>query len=406
MFEKIAKKFGTPFHLYDEKILNQRCSHLTDTFSKFYGFKEFFAVKTTPTPALMKIMHEMHGFGMDCSSLGELLLCEKMGITGEDIMFTSNNTSREEFIKAVEMKVIINLDDISLIDHLIEAVGEKKFPELLCFRINPGKVTHGNTIIGNPAEAKYGLTLDQIIPAYKRLQDLGVKRFGLHTMVASNEINAEQFPETVEILITQVIRLQEELGIDIEFIDIGGGFGVNYKPEESPLDIEKISISIEKIFSTLDEKNISYPKLFMEHGRWIMAPTGVLVTKVNSHKNIYRKYVGVDACMADLMRPGMYGSYHHITVPAREGDEREVVDVVGSLCENNDKFAIQREIPVTQRGDLVVIHDAGGHGRSMGFNYNAKLRSQEILLQENGEAQLIRRKETYEDYFATIENFI
>lgn len=402
--QNIDQKFSTPFHLYDEKILNTRCKNLNEAFNGFKGFKEFFAVKTTPTPALMRRMHKNHGFGMDCSSLGELILCEKIGITGEEIMFTSNNTSDEEFRKASELKAIINLDDISLIDHLDNAV--KTFPELICFRINPGGQKDGNVIIGSPLEAKYGLTLDQIIPAYKKAKDLGAKRFGLHTMVASNELSSEYFPETVQILIDQLKKLKAELDIEIEFINIGGGFGVDYKPEDSKLDIKKIATGIEKIFSSLEKENIKIPNLYMENGRWITAPAGFLVTKVRSHKNIYRKYVGVDACMADLMRPGMYGAYHHISVPGKEDAKKQVVDVVGSLCENNDKFAIQREIPVTEKGDLVVIHDAGGHGRSMGFNYNAKLRTQEILFTEQGETIQIRRKETLDDYFATIEDFM
>lgn len=406
--EKISDRFGTPFHLYDEKTLHQRCTHLTKTFEKFYGFKEFFAVKGTPTPALLHIMHQKHNFGMDCSSLGELLLCEKIGIKGDEIMFTSNNTTQEEFIKALEMKVRINLDDISMLEHLQEAVENsgQSFPESLCFRINPGDLKHGNEIIGIPTEAKYGITIEQLIPAYQKAQSLGVKHFGMHTMVASNEINAEYFSETIELLVDQIIQLKTQLNIDLDFLNIGGGFGVNYRPEEKELDISSIAKNIEKIFHTLDLKKISRPKLFMEHARWITAPAGFLVTKVSSHKDIYRKYVGVDACMADLMRPGMYGAYHHISVPGGGKRETETVDVVGSLCENNDKFAIQREIPMTKRGDLVVIHDAGCHGRSMGFNYNAKLRTQEILLRENQEAVLIRRKETYEDYFATLEGFM
>ncbi len=408
--EEISGKFSTPFHLYDEKILNERCSHLTKTFQKFSGFKEFFAVKGTPTPALMKIMHEKHNFGMDCSSLGELLLCEKIGITGKEIMFTSNNTQEKEFVKALQMNANINLDDVSMIDHLLEAIENNseisgvEFPELLCFRINPGDLKHGNDIIGVPTEAKYGITLEQLVPAYKRAKDLGAKEFGMHTMVASNEINAEYFCETIEILVDQIITLKEELDIDLKFLNIGGGFGVDYNPEDQPLDISIVANHIEKIFQTLDKKGIARPDLYMEHARYITAPTGFLVTRVNSFKDIYRKYVGVDACMADLMRPGIYGSYHQISVPAREGGETEVVDLVGSLCENNDKFAIQRELPKTQRGDLVVIHYAGCHGHAMGFNYNAKLRSPEILLQENGEAKMIRRGETYEDYFATVED--
>jgi len=303
------------------------------------------------------------------------------------------------------------------IENSTNEISEKKFPELLCFRINPGDLKHGNEFIGIPSEAKYGITLAQTLSAYKRAQELGVKRFGMHTMVASNEINAEYFCETIEILVDQIVNLKQELNIDLEFLNIGGGFGVNYHPDDAPLDIDVIAEHIEKIFSTLDAKGIARPKLYMEHARWITAATDFLVTTVSSHKDIYRKYVGVDACMADLMRPGMYGAYHHITVvpssqnPEISGEnsrdeETEIVDVVGSLCENNDKFAIQRELPVTKRGDLIVIHDAGCHGHAMGFNYNAKLRSAELLLQEDGTVKMIRRAEKYSDYFATIEDFI
>jgi len=398
--EEIAQKFGTPFHLYDEKTISGRVEKFKSAFSKFPGFREFFAVKATPTPAILKIFSDA-GFGMDCSSLTELILCEKCGISGEKIMFSSNGTKIEEFQKAVELGAIVNLDDISLVDHLVEAVGTAKFPELICFRFNPGVAKSGNSIIGNPVEAKYGITPEQILPAYEKCKKLGAKRFGIHAMVASNERDEDYFVETAGILAEQVLRLREA-GFELEFMNIGGGFGIPYEPGQSELDLEKISDGISGVLIEKFGSVESAPKLFTECGRWFTGPAGWLVSRVNSKKEIYKKYIVLDSCMADLMRPALYGAYHRISVPARENGDREIVDVVGSLCENNDKFAIDREIPKTEIGDLVVIHDAGAHGRAMGFNYNGKLRTQEILLRANGIPELIRRKEAVDDYFSTL----
>ncbi len=395
--EEIAQKYGTPFHLYDEKIIKNRAQKLKNAFKKTNGFRQYFAVKGNPNPQILKIF-SAEGFGMDTSSIAELELCKRIGISGENIMFSSNGTSILDFQKAYELGAIINIDDISLIDILREAVP--KFPELICFRINPGNLKKGNEIIGNPIEAKFGITMDQILPAYRKAQELGAKRFGIHTMTGSNMLDEQYFPETAILLSNIALQLQKELGITVEFINIGGGFGIPYRPNDHDLDIEKIGSDIEKVLHTTFGENP--PKLFTESGRWPIGPAGWLVTRVNNKKEIYKKYAVMDACMADLMRPGMYGAYHHITVPGKENENTEKIDVVGSLCENNDKFAIDRELPKLERGDLLVIHDTGAHGRAMCFNYNGKLRTQEVLLQEDGTTRLIRRKETLEDYFATL----
>ena len=400
ILERAAEKFGTPFYLYSEKILRQRARQLNFAFLRFPGFREFFAVKATPTPKILKIFAE-ENFGMDASSEVELFLCEKCGISGEKIMFSSNATRDSEFAKAAEMGAIINFDDISLLDKFL-AAGQKINPKIpACFRINPGAQKKGNAFIGDPVEAKYGITLEQLLPAYEKLKNAGAKKFGIHTMVVSNERNPDSFTETAEILIECVKKL-EKINVECEFMNIGGGFGIAYKPDEKILPIEKVAENLFELFSK-NFSNKKWPRLFMEHGRWLAAPAGFLVARTNSRKDIYKKYVALDACMADLMRPGMYGAYHHISVPARENSKNfETVDVVGSLCENCDKFAVDRKLPKIEIGDLVVIHDAGAHGRAMGFNYNGKLRAQEILLRENGEFEQIRRRETIKDYFATL----
>ncbi len=393
----IVAEYGTPFHLYSETEILARVRRLQSAFGNFPSFKEFFAVKATPTPALMKLLHR-EGCGMDASSLSELLLCEKIGITGEDIMFSSNGTKPEEFRYADKLGVIINLDDIFFIKSLKESV--ETFPELISFRINPGGKKTGNAIIGDPVEAKFGITLDQVIPAYRQAREAGATRFGIHAMTGSNMLDEAYFPETVRLLAEIVLELKKELGIEIEFMNIGGGFGIPYRPEEDELDIEMVAGGIEKVFAEIFED--SAPKLFMENGRWITGPAGWLVAEAISRKEIYKNYVALDACMADLMRPGMYNAYHHISVPGKEDLQEELVDVTGSLCENNDKFCIDRKLPKIEAGDLVVIHDAGAHGRAMGFNYNGKLRTQEILLKSDGSTELIRRKETFEDYISTL----
>jgi diaminopimelate decarboxylase len=397
----IIKQYPTPFHIYDEKAMRENARKLVKAFSWAPGFKEFFAVKAAPNPYLMKLLKE-EGFGADCSSLTELMLAGKTGITGEDIMFSSNDTPPNEFVLAREMGAVINLDDISHIDYLEQHAG---LPELLSFRYNPGPLKEGNVIIGKPEEAKYGFTREQIIEGYKRIKAKGVKRFGLHTMVASNELDNDYFIETAEMLFGLVREVHEKCGIAIEFVNLGGGFGIPYKPEDTPIDLEYISSGIRSRYGSMIAGTPCDPlKIFMESGRLITGPYGYLVSTVLHRKSTYKEYVGLDACMANLMRPALYGAYHHITVMGKEDRERtETYDVTGSLCENNDKFAIDRKLPEIDRGDIVVIHDAGAHGHAMGFNYNGKLRSAELLLKEDGSVVQIRRAETPEDYFATLD---
>lgn len=399
--EQIIEKYPTPFHIYDESGMRAAAKRLTQAFSWIDGFKEYFAVKATPNPHIMTVLKQ-EGFGADCSSLPELLLAEKIGLRGEEIMFTSNNTPADEYRKARELGAIINLDDISHIEFLEQAAG---LPELICFRYNPGPLKKGNAIIGSPEEAKYGLTRQQLFEAYRICKEKGVKRFGLHTMVASNELSSEYFVETAKILFELIIELSREVGITFDFINIGGGFGVAYRPEQESADFEKISQGIKRVYEEIIVKS-GMPKLrvVMENGRIITGPYGYLVTKAIHHKNIYKNYIGVDASMANLMRPALYGAYHHISVIGKENLPLDhIYDVVGSLCENNDKFAIDRQLPEIVEGDILVIHDSGAHGHSMGFNYNGKLRSAELLLRENGETIMIRRAETVEDYFATLD---
>lgn len=399
--EAVTKQFPTPFHIYDEKAIRANAQRLKAAFSWNPGFKEYFAVKAAPNPFLMKIL-KAEGFGSDCSSYPELLLSEQVGIVGEDIIFTSNDTPAYEYEKAKELGAIINLDDISHIAYLEEMVG---LPELICCRYNPGPLKGGNAIIGHPEEAKYGFTREQLFEGYRILRDKGVKRFGLHTMVASNELDGAYFVETAQLLFALVGELSEELGIEFEFVNIGGGIGVPYKPEEDGVDLEAVSAGIEKLYEELIiAKGLPPLDLRMECGRMVTGPYGYLVSRVLHKKNTYKQFVGLDACMVDLMRPALYGAYHHITVPGKEELPADFVcDITGSLCENNDKFAIDRAVPQMEIGDLVVIHDAGAHGHAMGFNYNAKLRSAELLLREDGSVVEIRRKETVEDYFATLD---
>lgn len=329
-------------------------------------------------------------------------MSEKVGIVGENIMFTSNETPAAEYKKAKELGAIINLDDITHIDFLEEYVG---LPELLSFRYNPGPLREGNVIIGSPEEAKYGFTKDQLFEGYKKIKNRGVKRFGIHTMVASNELDPEYFVETVNMLVDLVSEISSEVGIKFEFINMGGGIGIPYKPEQNPVDLEYVADEVKKIY---DKKVVGTEleplKLYMENGRMITGPYGYLVSKVIHRKNIYKNYIGLDASMANLMRPGIYGAYHHITVLGKENAPKDhVYDVVGSLCENNDKFAIDRKLPKIDIGDLIVIHDTGAHGHAMGFNYNGKLRSKELLLKPDGSVKQIRREETIDDYFATLD---
>ncbi|MCL4483922.1 MAG: diaminopimelate decarboxylase [Bacteroidetes bacterium] len=399
--EQISTKFPTPFHIYDEKGMREYARKFVEAFSWNPGFKEYFAIKATPNPFIMKILRQ-ENFGIDCSSMAELVLAEKVGMRGEEIMFTSNDTPAYEFKKALELGAIINLDDFAHIGYLEEKVG---LPELVCFRYNPGSLKEGNAIIGHPEEAKYGFTREQLFEGYKILRDKGIKRFGIHTMVASNELDPEYFVETAHILFELIAELHQTLGIRFEFANLGGGIGIPYKPDQQAVDLERMSAGIQDVYNKFIVGNgLSPLKIYFESGRAITGPFGFLVSRVLHIKNTYKKYAGLDASMANLMRPALYGSYHHITVLGDEENRSKFMyDVTGSLCENNDKFAINRVLPKIMTGDLVVIHDTGAHGHAMGFNYNGKLRSAELLLRENGEVAEIRRAETLEDYFATLD---
>lgn len=397
----LAEKHATPFHLYDEHMIRENARRLKRVFSWMPGFKNYFAVKALPNPFILKIL-AAEGMGADCSSMAEMILAEKAGITGENIMFSANNTPANEYVAAKKLGAIINLDDISHIEFLEKSTG---LPEMLSFRYNPGPLKEGNVIIGKPEEAKYGLTGTQIIEAYRIAREKGVKRFGLHTMVASNELNEDYHIETAKMLFELVVEIKRQVGVQIEFIDLGGGYGVPYRPEAKELDLEKISAGIRKDYERLIVANgLSLLKICMENGRMITGPYGWLVARVRHLKNIYKNYAGLDASMADLMRPGMYGAYHHLTVLGKEAQAHDhQYDVTGSLCENNDKFAIDRMLPKIEVGDLVVIHTTGAHGHAMGFNYNGQLRSAELLRRENGEFVQIRRAETIADYLATLD---
>lgn len=393
---KIADHYNTPFHLYDETGILETGKRLKDAFSGVETFKEFYAVKALPNPSILKVMQKMD-FGFDCSSIAELELCRQIGATGENIMFTSNNTSEDEFrVAADQGGSILNLDDISLISKAPE------IPETICFRYNPGERRTGNDIIGTPVESKYGVSHEQLISAYRMVKERGAKKFGLHTMLASNELNYSYIVQTAQMLLELVEDISTELDITFEFINIGGGLGIPYEPDVEGLDLESMGKEITALFADFKEKHSYMPALYMESGRYITGSHGILVTKVINHKEIYRDYVGVDACMSALMRPGMYGAYHHIDVLDKEDGPTKVVDVAGSLCENNDKFAVQRELPVCEDGDLIVIHDTGAHGHAMGFNYNGKSRPQELLFTDNGNVEMIRREETLKDLFATL----
>ena len=397
----ILERYPTPFHIYDEAAIRANARRLKAAFAGFDGFKEYFAVKALPNPFILKLLKE-EGFGTDCSSLPELLLSERVGILGEEIMFSSNDTPPEEFVKARELGAIINLDDISHIPFLERHAG---IPELICFRYNPGHLKKGNAIIGHPGEAKYGFTREQLFEGYRRVREKGARRFGLHTMVASNELDPNYFVETASILFDLAVEIHREMGIRLEFINIGGGIGIPYRPEQEAVSYEKIAQGIQDGYREKVVRNGLAPlKLFMECGRVITGPYGYLVTTVRHIKHTYKDYVGLDASMANLMRPAIYGAYHHITVLGKEDlPAVHKYDVTGSLCENNDKFAIDRMLPEVEVGDILVIHDTGAHGYAMGFNYNGKLRSAELLLRESGEVVQIRRAETPADYFATLD---
>jgi diaminopimelate decarboxylase len=400
---EIVQRYPTPFHLYDEKHIRAFSQRLLAAFAWNPGFKEYFAVKATPNPTILSIL-KAEGLGADCSSLAELCLSERVGITGEDIMFTSNATPAKDYQKARELGAIINLDDLTHLDYLADHAG---LPELISFRFNPGHARSGNVIIGSPEEAKFGCTEPQILEGFQRAKAMGVTRFGLHTMVASNELNGDYIVDTAQMLFELANKLHQQLGIRLEFVNLGGGIGIPYHPEEQGMDIEQMALGIRAAYEAQIVANGLDPlKIFMECGRAITGPYGYLISQAIHTKAIYKNYVGLDATMADLMRPGMYEAYHHITVLGKESAPHDhVYDVTGSLCENNDKFAVDRALPKIEPGDTVVIHDTGAHGHSMGFNYNGKLRSAELLLKTDGSVQQIRRAETLDDYFATLADF-
>jgi diaminopimelate decarboxylase len=399
--ETIIKKYPTPFHIYDERAIRANARELLRLFSWNKGFKEYFAVKATPNPFILKILKQ-EGFGADCSSLPELLLAESAGITGEEIMFSSNDTPAEEFVKARELGAIINLDDISHIPFLEENGG---IPELISIRYNPGKLREGSFIMGKPEESKYGFTRDQVFEGLNLLKRKGATRFGLHTFIASNELNPQYFIDTARMMFELAVEVEQRLKIKISLVNISGGVGIPYKPEQNAVDLVVMSEGIKQAYEDVIRPNcLDHLSLLMECGRLITGPYGYLVSRVLHIKNIYKRHVGLDACMANLMRPGMYGAYHHISVVGKEHlPHNHVYDVTGSLCEPIDRFAVDRILPEVQIGDLLVIHDTGAHGHSMGFNYNGKLRSAELLLRENGDVIEIRRAEKVEDHFATLD---
>lgn len=398
--EALMGKHPTPFYIYDEEGIRNQARRLIEAFSWNPGFREYFAIKALPNPAVVQILRE-EGCGADCSALPELVIAGRAGIKGEEIMYTSNDTPAEEFAEAKKMGSIINLDDVNHLEYLEEKVG---LPDLICFRYNPGPALRGNAIIGNPAEAKFGVTRKQLFEGYRLAKEKGVSRFGLHTMPISNELDAKYFVDSTRELFILAREIEEKVGIQFEFINLGGGLGIPYKPEEKEFDLSAFSNGVRKAYEEHFRKRAVPVKIFLECGRYMTGPFGYLVSTVLHVKESYKKYVGLDACMANLMRPAIYGAYHHIAVLGREnvaGDTK--YDVVGSLCENNDKFAINRQLPEINSGDILVIHDTGAHGHAMGFNYNSKLRSAEFLLREDGSLKIIRRAETNEDYFATLE---
>lgn len=400
--EKIAERYPTPFHLYDEKGIRENARRMNEAFSWNRGFQEYFAVKATPNPVIMKILKE-EGCGMDCSSDTELMLSAACGFSGHEIMFSSNDTPAEDFRLAKEMGVIINLDDLTHVEFLNEVAG---IPETICCRYNPGGTFEtANGIMDNPGDSKYGMTYDQMVMAYRELMKLGAKKFGIHAFLASNTQTEDYYPKLARILFELAIKLRDETGADIRFINLSGGVGIPYEPTGEPVDILKVGKGVKKAFEdVLVPAGMGDVAIYTELGRFMLGPYGCLVTRAIHEKHTYKEYIGVDACAANLMRPAMYGSYHHITVMGKEAAPHDhKYDVTGGLCENNDKFAIDRMLPQIDNGDLLVIHDTGAHGFAMGYNYNGKLRSAEVLLKEDGTTQLIRRAETPEDYFATFD---
>ena len=402
--EEIIRRFPTPFHIYDEKGIRQNARDLYKAFSWNKGFREYFAVKATPTPAILKILKE-EGCGTDCSSYSELLMSKKCGFEAPYIMFSSNDTPSEEFAYANEIGAIINLDDITHIEILEKACG---IPETVCCRYNPGGTfSISNTIMDNPGDAKYGMTKPQIIEAYKILKQKGAKNFGIHAFLASNTVSNDYYPTLAKILFELAVEIKETAGVEISFINLSGGIGIPYTPDKEPNDIFVIGEGVHKAFDeVLVPAGLGNVSIYTELGRYMLAPFGHLVTTAIREKHIHKEYIGVDACAVNLMRPAMYGAYHHITVLGKENAPCDhKYDITGSLCENNDKFAVDRMLPEIETGDILVIHDTGAHGFAMGYNYNGKLKSAELLLREYGTVTEIRRAETVDDYFATLEGF-
>jgi diaminopimelate decarboxylase len=391
--ELIAGRFPTPFHIYDERAIRNNAARLVELFSWNPGFKEYFAVKATPNPFILKILRT-HGLGADCSSLPELLLAQRAGFSGSEIMFSSNDTPAAEFVAARQLGATINLDDISHIPFLERHGG---IPELISIRYNPGKLREGSFIMGSPEQAKYGFTREQVFHGLQQLRAKGASRFGLHTFIASNELNPQYFVDTARMMFELAVEARSCTGLRMEFVNISGGIGIPYKPEENAVDLQYVSEGIRQVYDKIIRANDLHPlSLFMECGRVITGPYGYLVARVLHLKDIYKKHVGLDACMAHLMRPAMYGAYHDISVVGKERAPHDCnYDVTGSLCEANDRFAVDRRLPEIQVGDLIVIHDTGAHGHAMGFNYNGKLRSAELLLREDGAVVQIRRAETW-----------
>lgn len=403
--EEIVKTYPTPFHIYDEKGIRKNVEALQKAFSWNKGFKEYFAVKATPNPFLIDILRE-YGCGCDCSSMTELMLANAMGMSGEDIMFSSNETPAEEYAYADSIGAVINLDDITHIEFLEETIG--KLPKTISCRYNPGGVFKiSNSIMDNPGDAKYGFTTEQLFEGFRILKEKGVEKFGLHAFLASNTVSNEYYPALAKQLFEVAVRLKAETGADIKFINLSGGIGVPYKPDEEGSDILEIGEGVRRVYEeVLVPAGMQDVAIYTELGRFMMAPYGHLVTRAIHEKHTHKEYIGCDACAVNLMRPAMYGAYHHITVMGKETAPCDhKYDIVGSLCENNDKFAIDRMLPQIEKGDFLVIHDTGAHGFSMGYNYNGKLKSAELLLKEDGKVQLIRRAETPKDYFATFDCF-
>ena len=398
---RLIERYPTPFHLYDEAKIRANFRRLRETFAWAPSFHEHFAVKALPNPRIVQLLHE-DGAGTDCSSIPELIISAAAGVKGEEIMLTSNDTPYEEFQKAIELGAVINLDDLSHLDYMAKHAG---LPNLLCFRYNPGNLVEGNDIIGKPVEAKYGLTREQMFEGYRRALEMGVKRFGVHTMVISAELRTEAFLLTARLMFELAAELKEKLGIHVEFVNPGGGFGIPYRPEQDGIDYDAVGAGIEKLYhEIMRPAGLGDVGIRTESARGITGDAGWLVSTVLHEKDTYKKYIGLDSCMANLMRPAIYGAYHHITILGKENAPADhVYDVTGSLCENNDKFAIDRALPKIDIGDILIIHDTGAHGSAMGFNYNAKLHCAELLRRMDGSIELIRRPQTIDDYFATLK---